>query len=163
MVPNSSSHLTGIAYVPTWACCLLSYHHVPLQKIWLLCILLLGSWGQQWDPTKPSLKAEQPLLRCHVLQPPSHLGALRWICSSLSSSLLSGEAQHWSQHSRQDSPGVSRERTTSLNVLATLLLMQQPGRQLAFFATTAHCCLMVNLLSSRTPRSTSAKLSFLSI
>jgi len=59
--------------------------------------------------------------------------------------------QDWPQHSRQDSPGVSRGRIACLNLLATLLLMQQPERQLAFFATRAHFCLMVSLLLSGLP------------
>ncbi|PKU39776.1 rna-directed dna polymerase from mobile element jockey-like [Limosa lapponica baueri] len=40
---------------------------------------------------------------------------------------------------------------TSLDLLAMLFLMH-PRRPLAILATRAHCCLMVNLLSTRIPR-----------
>ena len=46
---------------------------------------------------------------------------------------------------------------TSLILLATLLLMH-PRIPLAFLAARAHCWLMVNLSSTRTPRSLSAEL-----
>ena len=48
-------------------------------------------------------------------------------------------------------------RRTSLDLLATLLLMH-PRMPLAFLAARAHCWLMVNLSSTRTPRSLSAQL-----
>ena len=46
-----------------------------------------------------------------------------------------------------------KKTITSLDLLATLLLMH-PRIPLAFLATRAHCWLMANLLSTRTPRST---------
>jgi len=49
------------------------------------------------------------------------------------------------------------KQRTSLNLLATLFLMH-PRMPLAFLATRAHCWLMVNLSSTRTPRSLSAEL-----
>ncbi|XP_068788224.1 uncharacterized protein [Struthio camelus] len=45
-----------------------------------------------------------------------------------------------------------RGRITSLDLLPTLCLMH-PRRPLAFLATRAHCCLMLHLLSTGTPRS----------
>ncbi|PKU42183.1 neuronal acetylcholine receptor subunit alpha-4 [Limosa lapponica baueri] len=46
---------------------------------------------------------------------------------------------------------------TSLDLLATLFLMHV-RIPLAFLATRAHCCFMVNFLATRTPKSLSAEL-----
>ena len=48
-------------------------------------------------------------------------------------------------------------RITSLDLLATLFIMH-PRIPLAFLAIGAHCWLMANLLSTRTPRSYSTEL-----
>jgi len=53
--------------------------------------------------------------------------------------------------------GEQRRRITSLNLLAMLMLMQ-PRIPLAALATRAHCWLMANLLSTRTPSSFSPEL-----
>ncbi|NXA57058.1 GOGB1 protein, partial [Nothocercus julius] len=86
------------------------------------------------------------------------LVALRWTLSSSSTSLLYWVAQHWTQFS---SGGLSRAehrgRIPSLDLLQTLFLMC-PRTPLAFLATRAPCCLMVNLSSTMTPRSFSAEL-----
>ena len=50
-----------------------------------------------------------------------------------------------------------RGGVTSPDLLAVLCLMQ-PRRSLAAFGTRAHCCLVVNLVPTRTPRAFSAKL-----
>ena len=81
--------------------------------------------------------------------------ALCWTLSSTSMSSLCRGAQNWTQYSRGGLTSAEwRGRLTSLDLLATLLLMQ-PRQLLAAFAARAHCWLMASLLSTR---SFSAKL-----
>lgn len=66
--------------------------------------------------------------------------------------------QNWDQHSRCGFPSVKwRGRITSLSRLPTLPWMQ-PQVLLDYFVTRAHWWLVLNLVSTRTPRSFSAKL-----
>ena len=85
-------------------------------------------------PSSLSLSSQE---RCssHLLI----LVALRWTLSSSSSSFLKWGAQNWTQCSRWGlTRAVQRGRRTSLNLLATLLLMH-PRIPLAFLAARAHC------------------------
>lgn len=49
------------------------------------------------------------------------------------------------------------EGSSPLSLLATLFLILKPRRLLGFFAARAHCWLMVNFVTTTTPRSFSAK------
>jgi len=65
-------------------------------------------------------------------------------------SLLHWGAQNWTPHSRCGlTSAEQRGRISSLNLLATILLMQLriPFRLIR----RAHCCLMLNLVPTRTP------------
>ena len=65
--------------------------------------------------------------------------------------------QHRPGHSTPDV--ASSQRITSLDLLSMLSLMH-PRKRLDFLATRAHCWLMANPLSPRTPGSFSAELLF---
>jgi len=93
-----------------------------------------------------------------MLQSLSHFTGLRWTPSSSSMSSLYWGAPRWTLHSRCAlSSSEPRGRTTSLDLLATLLLVQ-PRAPLALFASRTHCWLMFNSPSTRAPRSLTAEL-----
>jgi len=83
-----------------------------------------------------------------------------WTLSSMSMSLLCWGAQNWTQRSRCNLTSAEQKgRLTSLLLMAMFPLVQPRYCWLfCFLATRAHCLLMVNLVSTRTPRSFSAKL-----
>lgn len=67
--------------------------------------------------------------------------------------LHSGD-QNWTQHSKCGWESTEQSRMMTSN----LLFMMQPSIPLAFLATAAHCSLIRNLLSTRTPTSLSMEL-----
>ncbi|KAK4832076.1 hypothetical protein QYF61_020632 [Mycteria americana] len=84
--------------------------------------------------------------------------ALLWTCSNRSMSFLCRGLQSWTQYWRWGLTRVGcRDRITSLDLLATLLLMQ-PRIWLAFWAASTHCQLMSSFSSTSTPKSSSAGL-----
>ena len=84
--------------------------------------------------------------------------ALLWTRSKTSMSFLCWGLQNWMQYSRWGLTGAEqRSRTTSLNMLATLILMQ-PRIRLAFWAASARCQLMLNFSSTSTHKSFSSGL-----
>ena len=94
---NKLLYQVRISHVPTHLYCLLSFHCVPLRRVWLhlLCTLpSVAAYNRGGFPLKPPLfRAEQaqfsqPLLLHHELQPPKILAALHWTCFSMSVSFL---------------------------------------------------------------------------
>ena len=84
--------------------------------------------------------------------------ALLWTCSNSSMSFSCWGLQKWTQYSRWGLMRAEwRGRTTSLNLLVTLLLMQ-PRIQLACWAARTHWQLMLNFSSIDTPKSFSSEL-----
>ena len=76
---------------------------------------------------------------------------------SLPTSILYWGAQNWTQYFKCGLTNAKkRESSASLDLLVTFLLMQ-PKILLAFLSTGAQHCFMLNLVSTRTPRSFSAK------
>jgi len=84
--------------------------------------------------------------------------AFLWNLSGNSSSFLNWETENQTQEFRSGLTRAEyRGRKTSLDLLATFFLTYHKT-QLAFFATRAHRWFMANLLSTRTPRSSTAGL-----
>ena len=117
----------------------------PLKRarLHLLCTLPSGIYICGEDPPRllfsrlnsPSSLSPSSLERCSSPFPIAV--ALHWTLSSLSLSLLSWGAQHRTQPSRGGlTSAEQRGRISSLDLLATLLLVQ-PRTPLAFFAASA--------------------------
>ena len=127
-------------------------------------VLALGITGRAWLPPLHSLPAgfsgmdsiplslpcsrlssprlPQPFPTAEMLQSFSILVAPPWTLSSLSTSLLSWGAQHWSQHPRGGLTSTEqRGRIPSLNLLA-IFCLTQPRISLGFFVARAHWWLM---------------------
>ena len=97
-------------------------------------------------PGFPSLSSQE---RCS--SPLIILAPLSWTPSSISTSFSHWGAQNWAQWSRCGlTSAEQRVRILSLDLLAILCPMQ-PMLSLTFFAAWAHCWLMFNLVSTRTP------------
>lgn len=84
------------------------------------------------------------------------LQTLKHLCGLLHDSVVC-PGFSCSEEPRTPSMDEQRGRITSLDLLAVLCLMHS-RIPLAFFAARAHCCLMFNSVSTRTPISFSAKL-----
>jgi len=79
---------------------------------------------------------------------------------SMSMSLLYWRAHNWTQHSRCClTSAEQRARITSIDRLAVLVLLQ-PRIRFTYFATRAHCWLVLNLVSLRTPKGLFCKVAF---
>lgn len=133
------------------ACCLLSFHLIPLRKVLpsLFCHWP-GICKHRTDPAESSLlkapisrsfssykKCRSPLLTPVNFSRP---------CCSKSLSLLGPVLGYPVQHSGWLTSAEQRGRTASLRMLVMLFLMQS-GLLWAFFAVRAHCWLVASLLS----------------
>lgn len=146
-----SCSLIGVSHVSTCVHCLLAYCCGSPREVWLrlLCVFQSGTCRQQLG--LPWAFSSSHWTQLCVPQLPGQLGGICWTCSSTSLSFLYWTGQNWTQYSRYGLTSAKwRGRTTSLALLATLLVMQ-PRTWLAAFDARAHCWSMSNLLSTMHP------------
>ena len=132
-----------------------------LAPIFLTSPLQVLEGSIKVSPEPSLLQAEQPQLSqpflvAEVLQPSDHFCGLLWTRSNRSMSFLCWGLQSWTQDS-----GITRAeqrgRITSLDLLATLLLMEL-RIQLAAWAASTHCWVMLSFSSTNIPKSFSSGL-----
>lgn len=98
------------------------------------------------------------LLLWEMLQSPDHLCCLLLESILYVHAFLYWKPQHWTQHSRSLSAGLSRGEGSRPSTSWQLSSLCHPGSCWVFFAVRMHYWLTFNLVCSRTPTSSCPKL-----
>lgn len=136
-----------------------SSYWAPMERAWLCPLCTLPSdiythwWRPCWTFSSPgwTVTALWAFPHRRGAPQPSYSWLFVGVSLVLGSPGLVPALQEWPHQTWEERRG----RITSLYLLATHLLMQ-PRTPFTFFALSAHCWVMINLVSTRTPRCFSA-------